>query len=145
MIDVFKPTQKVIFLCVHPKYIHEFLYGQKTIELRKQKPSLVEGDGVILYSTSPRKSIVATATIGELIVCSPAAMWEKHQHRLGVDKTTFDAYFSNANKSIGIPLENINKIDHITLTQIRHKIGQDFTPPQGFRYFDYQTANLIVS
>jgi predicted transcriptional regulator len=59
---------KVFVLSIRPTYVERILDGRKTIELRRRFPtSAACGSSVLVYSTSPVQSLVATASLESVI------------------------------------------------------------------------------
>jgi predicted transcriptional regulator len=125
--------KKYLFISIRPAFASGFLTDQKKIELRKTKPNVNIGDYVILYVSSPLKSVIAFGMIKKLIDTSPQNMWKKYSSLLGIEKSEFDNYYVGKKRAVGIEIENIIKIDPIHLYDIRDVIP-NFQPPQIYRY-----------
>jgi predicted transcriptional regulator len=126
-------AKKYLFISIKPEFVLGFLTNQKKIELRKMKPNVNIGDYVILYASSPLKSVIAFGMIKKLIDTSPQNMWKKYSSLLGIDKSEFDNYYVGKKRAIGIELENIIKVSPMHLYDIRDMIP-NFQPPQIYRY-----------
>lgn len=126
----------LILISVKEKYVAEMLGGRKTIELRKAKPKAYPGDTLIIYTTQPRKAITAVALVKNIITCSPSEMWEKYNAQLGIDKASFDNYYGDATKAIGIELTEISALNAEILLSAIKIIQPNFTPPQTFKYLN---------
>ncbi len=137
---------KFLFLSIKPKYVEKIFNGEKTIELRKCKPNVKEGDFIIIYSTTPEKSVVGFGKIKNVIDIAPSSLWEKHSHVLGINKDDYDRYFRNCNRSIGIEIMSLCKFDlALSLVKIKAKYP-GFTPPQTFKYLSkFQAFRIYLS
>lgn len=144
--STFKPNQKVLFLCVKPIYMKHILSGKKDIEIRKQMPSLVAGDGIVLYSTSPDKEIVGTAKVKAIHnYKNKANFWREFKHRVGICIEDYFFYTLRAKKVIGIELEKVKVFtDKVDLDWIRMRYKPNFMPPQGYMYLTGDQANLLI-
>lgn len=127
---------KLLVVSIKTEYAEKIFSGQKSIELRKSTPSVIPGDTVIIYNTSPIKAVTGLCKVKEIIRLKPAEMWEKYHAVLGIDKVGFDKYFINSDKAIGIVLTDICKLDtQVSLKTIK-QIFPFFQPPQTFRYYN---------
>ena len=125
---------KYLFLAIKPEFANKILAKEKTIELRKLRPHIKEGDYIIIYASSPIKGVVGFAKVKKIIEISPNEMWKIYSSKLCIDKNRYDNYFLNKRKAIGIEIESIRNIQPIiTLEEIK-KIDNSFIPPQGYRY-----------
>lgn len=125
---------KYLFLAIKPEFANKILAKEKTIELRKLRPHIKEGDYIIIYASSPIKGVVGFAKVKKIIEISPNEMWKIYSSKLCIDKNRYDDYFLNKSKAIGIEIESIRNIQPIiTLEEIK-KIDNSFIPPQGYRY-----------
>src|SRR5260370_42237320 len=91
-------------LSIRPTYIERILAGRKTIELRRRFPTTVEPDSlVLLYSTSPVQSIVASAQLKGVSQLSVRQLWSQFGTASAVTRAEFDAYFQG--KTLGCALQ----------------------------------------
>jgi predicted transcriptional regulator len=133
MQDIDSIKKKYLFISIKPEFASMFLMNQKKIELRKMKPNVNVGDYLIMYVSSPFKSVFAFGMIKKLIDTSPQNMWKKYSPFLGINKAKFDRYYIGKRRAIGIELENVIQIEPIHLYDIRNAIP-NFQPPQIYRY-----------
>lgn len=136
---------KMLLLSVKPEYASKIFVGSKTVELRRTRPKLNEGDLVVVYVSSPVKAIQGAFEIGQILSGSPAGLWKKVKDRSGLTWDEFSAYFTGA--EIGYALE-IRKTwiykAPIKLHCIR-KLWHDFNPPQSYRYLsDVERDELLL-
>ena len=132
---------KYLFLAIKPEFANKILEKEKTIELRKLRPHIKEGDYIIIYASSPIKGVVGFGRIKKIIEKSPNEMWKIYSSKLGIDKIRYDNYFLDKIKAIGIEIETIRAIKPIITLETIKKIDSSFTPPQGYRYI---SNNQIV-
>lgn len=136
-------TRRYLFISVNPEFANKIVTKEKTIELRKIKPHVSIGDYIIIYSSSPVKSVIGFGIIKQIIEKSPQKMWEDHSESLGIDKLRFDEYYNNKEKSIGIEIHRIKKINPISLDALR-TIDPNFHPPQVYRYVSNYKINRSI-
>lgn len=126
-------SKKFLFISVKPEFANKIVSEEKTIELRKVKPKVSEGDYIVIYASSPVKSVIGYGMVKEVIITAPDVMWEKYSLTLGIDKQRYDSYYKGCDKAIGIKINKINRITPISLEKLR-RIDADFHPPQIYRY-----------
>ncbi len=132
-------TSNVILISIRPKYAKKIFDGSKTIELRKIKPKhLSPGDLVLVYVSSPIKSLVGAFRVEKVEEYSLTEMWEKVKDKAGISKKDFDNYYQESKTGIAIFIENVWKLPKpIELSDLR-KAEEGFHPPQSFRYTTLQ-------
>lgn len=135
--------RKFLFLAIKPEFAKKILNKEKTIELRKQRPNIHIGDYVIIYASSPIKSVLGYGRVKSIIVCTPDEMWETHKGEIGVDQHRFYSYYDCHNKSVGIEIERVRSISALTLKALQ-TIDSTFRPPQGFRYVSNEQINQVI-
>jgi len=80
-------TSPMVF-SIHPRFVSAFRAGTKRFEFRTRRPD-VDGETVMIYETAPTSAIVASASVGRIILGSPFAIWTdtgEHLRELGVQK-----------------------------------------------------------
>ncbi len=135
--------EKALFISIKPEFVEKILDGTKVIELRKSAPKVNRGDLVILYSSSPIKAISGTCKIEEIVTLSPALLWRRYSHILGIDRKRYFDYYEGKEFAVGIILKDIKKSkSEISLSKLRQKFS-NFHPPQTFRYFDSKQIDKL--
>jgi predicted transcriptional regulator len=125
--------RKYLFISVKPEFAEKIISKEKKIELRKVKPNVTVGDYVIIYASSPIKSIIGFGMIQKIIETTPKQMWETYSSLLGIDKSRFDDYYYGKKMAIGIKIKKIQQITPIHLEDLRN-VTPNFQPPQIYRY-----------
>jgi len=137
-------SKKHLFISVKPEFAKKIIANEKKIELRKVKPNVEVGDYVIIYASSPIKSVIGFGVVQQIIETSPEQMWEKYSSVLGIDKIRFDEYFYKKERSIGIEIKEIQQITPISLKSLR-SVTPNFQPPQVYRYVsDMDICRIII-
>lgn len=137
-------TKRYLFISVKPEFANKLVTKEKSIELRKIRPQVKIGDYVIIYASSPLKSVVGFGIIKQIIETTPEHMWQNFHLLLGIDKIRFDSYYAGKVKSIGIEVENIRKVAPIHLDKLR-TIDPNFHPPQVYRYVSNEDICRVIS
>lgn len=132
--------RKVLFLSIKPEFANKIINGDKTIELRKVKPKVNNGDYVLIYSTSPVKAIIAIGKVKDIFFDKPKIIWSKYKKQLGIDKVRYNSYFENKELAVAIKLKEIQELDELyRLEKIKLK-NPEFHPPQSYMYFSWFKA-----
>ena len=131
---------KFLFISVKPDYAYKIITGQKTIELRKNRPNVKNGDYVIIYATVPIKTVIGFGKIEKIIETTPSKMWEENSSKLGIDKVYFDKYYAGSNRSIGIEISSICKFKIGFSLEMIKKTNPSFSPPQTYKYISNMQA-----
>lgn len=136
--------KKYLFISIKPEFANKILNKEKCIELRKIKPHVSSGDYIIIYASSPKKSVIGFGEIKRIIETTPDKMWKEYQSMLGIDELRYQSYYKDKKKAIGIEIGAIKAISPISLYDLR-KIDIKFHPPQIYRYVTNQQICKIIS
>jgi len=135
---------RAIFLSVRPKHAEKILLGIKTVELRRMRPSISEGDRIVIYITSPKKEIRAISIVERIIFGKPEKLWKEAKDKAGVTRNEFEEYFNGAKAGVAIYIRNVQELSFpITLSTLR-ELWPNFMPPQSYRYIsDREFSELL--
>jgi predicted transcriptional regulator len=123
-----------MLLSIRPRFAELILNGEKTVELRRVRPDLQEGDLVLLYASSPIRELIGTCTAAGLDVGSASALWKLHGKSAGVTRSEYNAYFAGAAHAVGISIKDPRRVlQPRTLAELRARLP-GFVPPQSFSY-----------
>jgi predicted transcriptional regulator len=125
-----------LFLSVKPIFANKILRGAKTVELRRVRPSVGEGDTVLIYSTSPEMALLGSAQVAEIFSGTPCDIWGQVKEQAGVSRGEYDDYFSGAATAIGIRLCAVRRLARPILLRELRKRWPWLRPPQSYRYVD---------
>jgi predicted transcriptional regulator len=127
-------NEKHLFISVKPEFAEKIISKEKKIELRTVKPNVEAGSYIIIYASSPVKSVIGFGIIQQIIETTPREMWVNYSNLLGIDRSRFDEYYNGKQKAIGIKIKEVQEITPMHLNDLRG-IFPDFQPPQIYRYF----------
>ena len=135
---------KVLLLSVHPEHSNNILNGSKLVELRRVRPKVKCGDTVIVYSSSPEKSIVGIVTVRKVIEKPLEQLWMEVEDKAKVSYEKFSSYFSGLSTGCGIFLYEGFRYSEtsISLERLR-KSWKNFHPPQSYRYLKEHEIELL--
>jgi predicted transcriptional regulator len=132
-------------LSIRPRFAEAILRGDKTVELRRTRIHAHAGTLVVLYSSSPTRSVLGTAVLDEIIEAQPTELWPRVKDDAGVTQIEFDQYYENAARGYGLRLRDAVPLATPTsLHSIRANAGLE--PPQSFRYVNrFQVEQLTAA
>ncbi len=134
---------KHLFLSVRPEFTSKILSGTKSIEFRRTRPRVHEGQLVILYASSPTMAIVGVARIVSVTSGSPTWIWNNFRNQGGIQRDRFRVYFHGAQQGHAIELSEAIPLETALPLAMVRKAIPGFHPPQTFAYLtDKQIALL---
>lgn len=131
--EPFKPQRDVV-LSIKPVYSEKILAGHKTVELRRRFPvSAPSGALAYIYSTSPVKAMVGTASIREVLKLPVEQIWAEFESTAFIERPHFDRYFDGLDHGFALVFDRVKAFSRpLPLSELREKFG--FEPPQSFLY-----------
>ncbi len=121
------PSDAII--SIRPNFAEAILSGKKTVELRRRIPPLPVGTKLWIYATKPTGAVIGSAVIREIVLGSPDEVWTTNEHKVGVSREEFDAYFIGTDNAAGLVLEEVRRVTPIVIGELR-RIRPGFHPPQ---------------
>ena len=122
--------RKIVLMSIKPKFANKILFGVKKFEYRK-KPIHPDTTHIVLYMTAPIMKIVGIATIKDVHVGSPSAIWEKTKQSGGVVRSFYREYFRGKKEAYAIELDEAFPFNHWVDPR---QVDRDFKSPQSFKY-----------
>ena len=128
-------SKRFLMLSIHPVYAQKIFAGEKVVELRKIRPRVVPGDYILVYVSSPVKSLQGVLTVKKVVAQPINELWDTVKDDAGLSPEDFFAYYKNHQIGYGIYFSVSDVFQEpISLRRIRHLIS-GFYPPQSYRYF----------
>lgn len=125
---------KIPILSIRPKYADKIFRGVKTVELRRLCPKVAEGDLVLVYVSSPVRSLVGGFRVDRVLAERPHKLWPKVQFQSGITREEFELYYSGAQVGYGIMFSEVWRLPNpLSLYHLR-ALWPDFHPPQSYCY-----------
>jgi predicted transcriptional regulator len=135
--------RKMLLMSIKPVYIQKIFEGEKTVELRRTRPKLSQGDLIVFYASSPQRAIRGAATVGRIIEGTPAEIWVSNSAKIGITQRDYDAYFSGSKKAFGIVLETVWAYANPIGIDAMRGLFDNFMPPQSFRYLSMEEFKVV--
>lgn len=126
-------TEKPVLLSVKPRYADAILQGAKTIEVRRRPINAKSDSTILIYSSSPVKSVVGKAQLRRVIVADVELAWKKYSRQLGLTKTEFETYLEGCAAAYLLVLDDVCQLSEPIGLQTLREFGP-FHPPQSYRY-----------
>lgn len=140
--EPFKPQRDVV-LSIKPMYSDRILDGSKTVELRRRFPvSAPNGTVAYIYSTSPVKAMVGTASIRDVLKLPVEQIWTEFQSTAFIERVQFDKYFEGLDYGFALVFDKVKEFSRpLPLSELREKFG--FEPPQSFLYAKHNLRKAL--
>ena len=123
---------KTALISIHPKHVAKILSGEKRLEFRRtwaNKPV----NRLLIYSTTPKKQLVAVAQIRRTITGTPTALWASAQQTGGgVTRQQLYDYLDGKQTAIALEISSVNALGIGVSPAVI--FGRGFRAPQSFRY-----------
>jgi predicted transcriptional regulator len=123
-----------LLISIRPTHVEKIVAGLKTVELRRRfSEDVAAGAVILIYSTSPTRAIIGSASISGVRRLQLKDLWDQHGDAACIDRETFDAYFSGLAEGYAILLEDVRQFErHVAAADLKERFG--FVAPQSFMY-----------
>jgi len=126
-----------LLMSIHPEYANKILKGEKTVEIRKKVGKGWVGKKVKIYSTSPERSIVGEARIGQVLAGHPSEIWDRFGAQMGCTKSEFDDYTTHTHEVSAVVFDDVRPYPaSIPISQLSYFVESDLKPPQSYFELD---------
>lgn len=130
------PNGRILMLSVRPAHSEKILRGEKTVELRRLRPDVRQGDTLVLYASAPVSAVVGAAKITGVACHHPSHLWKLVRSTCALTHGEFRQYFDGATCAYAISLSKARRAEQaLSLKQIQ-AVWPAFRAPQGYRYLD---------
>ena len=131
-------SKKTLLLSIKPKYASSILSGSKRVELRRSIPILNNGDCVVIYASSPKKSVVGYFIVDFSSMKEPELLWKDVENLAGLAEVEFYDYFSDCKIGHAVFIKNAYAFPvEISYNNLPCK------PTQNFRYLNQEDKESI--
>lgn len=123
-----------VLISIKPQFTDMIFNSDKTVELRKKIPSLVAGDELLVYASSPVMAIIGAVEVIEVVQQAPHALWRLVKSKAKVERTFFDEYYEGHDTAFGIFLGRTRLFERQLPLSALRSAWPHFAPPQNYRY-----------
>lgn len=123
-----------VLLSIKPEFVEKIFSNDKTVELRKRIPTLIEGDELLIYASAPVMAIVGAVEVTEVVRHSPDDLWRMVKAHAAVERDFFAEYYQDHSTAYGIFLGRTQAFDKVCPLPRLRKSWPGFVPPQNYRY-----------
>ncbi|MEZ4782440.1 MAG: ASCH domain-containing protein [Candidatus Kapaibacterium sp.] len=135
MMEISK-SSRVGMISLKPEYATMVFSGYKSVELRRVRPNMSNGDILFIYMTSPVMALIGTVDVQDVIELDLQSLWHEYGEYTGISEVEFYEYYEGKETGIAILLGRIHELDEtVSLDRLREDFGA-FQPPQCYYYFD---------
>jgi predicted transcriptional regulator len=139
-------AHNAILMSIRPKYANKIFDGTKTVELRRIKPKTLDsGDLILVYVSSPIKSLVGAFRVARVVEKPLPSLWKAVKDHAGVSYKEFLRYYEGVQLGVAIFIKDVwilPKPIHLSDLQ---KEESGFYPPQNFQYTSIKQTNRFQS
>lgn len=133
--------RKYLLISIKPQYAKEIIAAQKTVELRKSRPKIKNGDILVIYESSPVMKVTGICEVEKIIEMPINSLWEIVNGQASVSREEFFKYYEKKINGIGIFLKNPrNLAKKIKLKEI----SNDIIAPQSYRYITEEMYKKVL-
>ncbi len=141
--------KNILLLSIKPEYAKKIFEAEtKTIELRRVRPRLTEGDIVIVYVSSPEKVFVGSFEVDNVMEIQASRQeirnfWNQYKDYVGISRQEFENYYRGASLVVGIFIKNIRIFEKpVELNRLQEELSY-LRPPQSYRYLQEKEFEII--
>lgn len=121
-----------VLISLKPASAQAIIAGDKRFEYRKSLFKRSDVTAVVMYATQPWGKVVGEFTIDQLIVGSPATLWQETGAASGTTAADLQAYFAGCQTGYAIGVGQVTVYEPpLTLAQLDPRIK---AAPRLFRY-----------
>jgi predicted transcriptional regulator len=133
-----------LLISVRPRFAEMIFAGTKTVELRRIRPRLGNGDLVFVYVSSPAKALEGAFEVSQVVSGTPTSIWRRFNGGTGLSKREFDTYFEGKQTAFAIVIHQHWKLPIPVRLAMLRKFKDGFHPPQSYHYICRQTFSRMA-
>lgn len=132
----------VVLISMKPDYAKRIFSGRKKYEFRRRRPAFGEKSLLIVYSSTPERSILGHFIGLEILEDKPLRLWSMVKSEAGMSLLDYRSYFCGTDFGYAIKVSEPTKwAMPLTLSRIRQRFPK-FMPPQSYYYL--MTKNKLL-
>lgn len=131
-----------VLISVHPFFAAEIAAGRKRVEFRRRWPNKPTGV-LVIYATAPIKAVVAVVEVAEVKRSSGTHLWELCKSLGGsITRARLREYMQGLDGGVALVLGHTFVPELAVSPQVA--FGDDFVPPQSFRYLQPEEVEMVA-
>lgn len=132
-----------LLISIRPVHADNIVEGVKTVEFRRRFPAehRVRGATVWIYSTSPVREVIGTATVMSVERMGTTALWHAYADQGAVSRSLFEDYFAGATEGHAIRLGGVRRL-RMPVDAARLE-ALDFATPQSYRFVPEDVSGVL--
>jgi len=131
-----------LLMSLKPAYARLMLEGRKRVEFRRRFSRRHVGATVLFYVSGGTSRYEFTASISNVHCLPTNALWASFETEGGIDRQTFEAYFTGSGRGYAIELSDVRPLrEQPHLNEVRTSCPQ-LMPPQSYKTLEHTDAFL---
>lgn len=132
-----------LLLSVHPRYVSLMVAGEKTVEIRRVRPTAEPESLVLIYATAPTCQVVAVGVLEGMISGGADRLWGRFGSRACLTRQAMRNYLRQAAQPTALLLRAVAPLDRpISLAHLQVSIP-NFRPPQSYRFLNQEMLHQL--
>ncbi len=132
-----------LLLSVHPRYVSLMVAGDKTIEIRRVRPTAEPGALVLIYATAPTCQVVATGMLERVVSGGADRLWGRFGRQACLTRQAMRDYLRGASRPTALLLRAVAPLTTpVSLAHLQVSIPR-FHPPQSYRFLSREMLHRL--
>jgi predicted transcriptional regulator len=132
-----------LLLSVHPRYVSLMVAGEKTVEIRRIRPTGEPEALVLIYATAPTCQVVATGVLEGMVNGGADRLWRRFGRQACLTRQAMRDYLRGASRPTAMLLRAVAPLTApISLTHLQLSIPE-FRPPQSYRFLSQEMLHRL--
>lgn len=125
-----------MLLAIKPRFAELIISGKKVVEVRRGGTTIKAGDTLVLYSSSPERSVRATCAVSAVETQTVRSALAAMNGLTGLSKEELRDYLSGADSVTLLSIESVFRLSRpIPLEKMRCR-NRRMVIPQSYRFLD---------
>lgn len=125
-----------MLLAIKPRFADLIISGKKVVEVRRGGTTIKAGDVLVLYSSSPERSVRATCAVGAVETQTVRSVLAAVNGQTGLSKEELRDYLSGADTVTLLSIASVFRLSRpIPLKEMRRG-NRRMVIPQSYRFLD---------
>jgi predicted transcriptional regulator len=132
-------------MAIKPRFADLIISGKKVVEVRRGGSTIKTGDVLVLYSSSPERTVRATCAVRSVEIQSVRSALSAMNRETGLTKEELRDYLTGADKVTLLGIESVFCLAHpITLKELRRG-NKRMVIPQSYRFLNTREIETLAA